>query len=79
VRLIAVATIIAALTASTFTAPALAQEDMAGSNKHHRAAKKTTEAPKVQANEHDYKAALDRLPQQKYDPWGTKRSTDDKH
>ena len=68
VRLLAIAPIIAAL-----AAPAVAQ-DMAGSNKHHGAAKRKTEAPKVQANDKDYKAALDRLPQQKYDPWGTARS-----
>ena len=60
-------------------APAFAQ-DAAGSNKHHRAAKKTTEQPRTQANDKDYKAALDRLPQQKHDPWGAVRSTgsDDK-
>jgi hypothetical protein len=62
VRILAIATIIAAL-----AAPAVAQ-DAAGSNKHHGAAKKKSEPPKVQANDQDYKAALDRLPQQKYDP-----------
>jgi hypothetical protein len=68
VRTLAIATIIVAL-----AAPAFAQ-DMAGSNKHHRAAKKTTEQqPRTQASDKDYKAALDRLPQQKYDPWGTAR------
>jgi hypothetical protein len=69
VRTLAIATIIAAL-----AAPAYAQ-DMAGSNKHHRAPRKNTEQPKTQANDRDYKAALDRLPQQKYDPWGAARST----
>ena len=64
----AIATIIAAL-----AAPAFAQ-DVAGSNKHHGAPKTKTEAPKIQANDKDYKSALDRLPQQKYDPWGTARS-----
>jgi hypothetical protein len=69
VRFLAIATIIAAL-----AAPAFAQ-DMAGSNKHHGAPKKNTEQPKTQANDKDYKSALDRLPQQKYDPWATTRSS----
>ena len=68
-RVLAIATIIAAL-----AAPAFAQ-DAAGSNKHHGAPKKNTEQPKTPANDKDYKAALDRLPQQKYDPWGTARSS----
>ena len=73
-RTLAIATILAAL-----AAPAFAQ-DMAGSNKHHGAPKKSTEDPKVKANDQDYKAALDRLPQQKHDPWGTVRSSgSDKH
>jgi hypothetical protein len=66
-----------ALTIASLTVPAFSQEDAAGSTKHHRAPKKTTEAPKQQANDKDYKAALDRMPAQKYDPWGTVR-TDDK-
>lgn len=69
VRTLAIATIIAAL-----AAPAFAQ-DMAGSNKHHGAPKKRTEQPKTQANDKDYKSALDRLPEKKYDPWGTARPT----
>ena len=71
-RILAIATIIAAV-----AAPALAQ-DMAGSNKHHSAPKKNTEQPRTQANDKDYKAALDRMPAQKYDPWGTARPTSDK-
>ena len=67
-RTLTIAAIIAAL-----AVPAFAQ-DVAGSNKHHGAAKKT-EQPKPQADDKDYKSALDRLPQQKYDPWGTARST----
>ena len=66
-RRLAIVTIIAAL-----ATPAFAQ-DTAGSNKHHRAAKKTTEQSRVRADDKDYKAALDRLPQQKYDPWGAAR------
>jgi hypothetical protein len=74
VRTLAIAIVLAAL-----AAPAVA-EDAAGSTKHHAAPKKSTEQPKVKANDEDYKAALDRLPQQKYDPWGTARSTgSDKH
>ena len=69
VRTLAIATIIAAL-----AAPVLAQ-DMAGSNKHHGAEKKKNEAPKAQANDNDYKAALDRMPAQKHDPWGAVRSS----
>jgi hypothetical protein len=69
VRTLTIATILVVL-----AAPAFAQ-DTAGSNKHHGAPKKTTEAPKAQANDKDYKAALDRLPQQKHDPWGTVRSS----
>jgi hypothetical protein len=75
VRTLAIATILAAL-----ATPAFAQ-DVAGSNKHHGAPKKSTEEPKVKANDQDYKAALDRLPQQKHDPWGIVRSSGsgDKH
>jgi len=75
VRTLAIATILAAL-----AVPALAQ-DTAGSNKHHGAPKKSTEEPKTKANDQDYKAALDRLPAQKYDPWGTARPapSGDKH
>jgi hypothetical protein len=72
VRTLAIATILAAL-----AMPAFAQ-DMAGSNKHHGAPKKSTDEPKAKASEQDYKAALDRLPQQKHDPWGTVRSSSDK-
>ncbi len=75
-RTVAIAIMLAAL-----AAPAFAQEDTAGSNKHHRAERKKNEPAKTQANDQDYKAALDRLPQQKYDPWGTARSptSGDKH
>jgi hypothetical protein len=58
--------------------PAFAQE---GGGRHHGAATKKKEEPaQVKANDKDYKAALDRLPAQKYDPWGTLRpATPDKH
>ena len=68
-RTLAIATILAAL-----AAPAFAQ-DMAGSNKHHGAPKRSAEQPKAKVDDKDYKAALDRLPQQKHDPWGTVRSS----
>jgi hypothetical protein len=75
VRTLAIATIVAAL-----AMPAFAQ-DTAGSNKHHSAPKKSTEEPKAKVDDKDYKAALDRLPEQKHDPWGTVRSSgnSDKH
>jgi hypothetical protein len=72
VRILAIATILAVL-----AMPAFAQ-DMAGSNKHHGAPKKGAEQPKAKADDKDYKAALDRLPQQKHDPWGAVRSSSDK-
>ena len=31
------------------------------------------EAPKKRANEKDYKSSLDRLPDKKFDPWGSVR------
>jgi Tfp pilus assembly protein FimT len=76
VRTLAIAAILAAL-----AAPAFAQ-DMAGSNKHHGAPKKSADEAKAKVDDKDYKAALDRLPQQKHDPWGTVRSSggsSDKH
>jgi hypothetical protein len=64
----------------SLTMPALAQEEGAGVTRHHgRAAPKKTDTPAVKANDKDYKAALDRMPAQKYDPWGTMRPADDKH
>jgi len=69
VRTLAIATIVVAL-----AAPAFAQ-DAAGSNKHHGAPKKSAEQPKVTVDDKDYKAALDRMPQQKHDPWGAVRSS----
>jgi hypothetical protein len=65
------------LTIASLTLPAFAQ-DMAGSNKHHGAPKQKTEPAKVKADDKDYKAALDRLPTQKYDPWGVARPADAK-
>ncbi|HEY2137453.1 MAG TPA: hypothetical protein VGH49_16300 [Xanthobacteraceae bacterium] len=62
-----------ALTIASMTVPAFAQEDAAGSTKHHGAPKKTNEEPKVKADDKDYKSALQRLPDQKADPWGNVR------
>jgi hypothetical protein len=66
-----------ALTIALLSTPAFAQ-DVAGSNKHHGAPKQKTEPAKVKADDKDYKAALDRLPTQKYDPWGAARPVDAK-
>jgi hypothetical protein len=55
-------------------APAVAQ-GIGVSKKHHGAPEQKAQQPKTQANDKDYKSALDRLPQQKYDPWGTARSS----
>jgi hypothetical protein len=35
--------------------------------------------PVAKADDNDYKAALDRLPPKKFDPWGKVRSDDSKH
>jgi hypothetical protein len=62
-------------------APAVA-EDGAGMTRHHgRGTAKKTDTPTIKANEHDYDAALKRVPTptEKYDPWGTMRPTADKH
>ena len=69
--------IVVALTVTSLALPAFAQ-DVAGSNKHHGAPKQKTEPAKVKADDKDYKAALDRLPTQKYDPWGVARPADAK-
>jgi hypothetical protein len=71
-RLFAIALTIAFLSSSAFA------QDAAGSTKHHRAARQKTEPAKVKADDKDYKAALDRLPTQKYDPWGVARPVDAK-
>jgi hypothetical protein len=66
------------LTIAALGAPAVAQVDAAGSTKHHGAPKKKTEEPKIKADEAGYKSALDRLPEQKSDPWGRMRPADTK-
>ena len=69
--------IVIALTLASLVLPAFAQ-DAAGSNKHHGAPKQKAEPSKVKANDKDYKSALDRMPNQKYDPWGIARPADAK-
>jgi hypothetical protein len=69
--------IVIALTIAFLSSSAFAQ-DAAGSNKHHGAPKQKAEPAKVKADDKDYKAALDRLPTQKYDPWGVARPVDTK-
>ena len=74
-RILVVAAMVASLAVPA--APAFAQEDAAGSTKHHSAPKKKADdAPKQKANDKDYNAALNRLPTQKYDPWGQLRPAD---
>ena len=69
---------IIALVMASLSMPAFSQEDAAGSTKHHGAPKKKTEEPKIKADEAGYKSALDRLPEQKSDPWGRMRPADSK-
>jgi hypothetical protein len=61
------------LTIAALTVPAFSQ----GSKGNRHAAPKTEE-PKKKPDEKGYKAALDRMPDRKYDPWGTVRPGDDK-
>jgi hypothetical protein len=76
-RIVIIATIVASLAVPAGMSPAFAQEDAAGSTKHHAAPKKKAdEPPKQKANDKDYNAALNRLPTQKYDPWGQLRPAD---
>jgi hypothetical protein len=56
----------------SLASPAFAQ------GRHKKTDDKTT-TPTVKADDKAYKSALDRLPPQKYDPWGTMRPADDKH
>ena len=68
------------LSLASLVAPALADEDGAGVTRHHgRDAPKKNEPAAVKADDKSYKSALDRLPTQKYDPWGTMRPATDKH
>ena len=70
-------TFMIALAVALLTTPALAQGGPRGSK--HGGGEQKTEQPKTKANDKDYKSALDRIPEQKYDPWGTTRPSDAKH
>jgi hypothetical protein len=70
-RIVAIALAIASLTVP------LSSQATARGNKQHAAGQKTAE-PKNKADEKGYKSALDRLPTQKYDPWGVVRPADAK-
>ena len=67
--------VVIALAIVSLTVPALAQSR---GNRNAAATRKTEAAPKIKADDKGYKAALDRLPAQKYDPWGTVRPGDEK-
>ena len=58
-------------------APAFAEEG-AGVTRHHGRDAKKTDTPAVKANDHDYNAALKRMPAptEKYDPWGVTKPAD---
>ncbi|HUI95172.1 MAG TPA: hypothetical protein VLX44_05425 [Xanthobacteraceae bacterium] len=68
-----------ALAVALLTLPALAQEGGRGSKHRGGGEQKTEQQTKSKADEKDYKSALDRIPEQKYDPWGTTRPSDAKH
>jgi hypothetical protein len=72
-------TLMIALAVALLTLPALAQEGGRGSKHRGGGEQKTEQQTKTKANDKDYKSALDRLPDQKYDPWGTARPSDAKH
>ena len=63
--------VVAAVTAALLSGPAYAQAKMGGGGKGHRDDQKTDQQKKKpdEKTEKAYKAALDRLPDQKYDPW----------
>ena len=73
-------TLIVALTVVLLTVPAFSQgmQGMSHGSKH-RGADQKAQPVQNKANEKDYKSALDRLPDQKSDPWGTIRPGDAKH
>ena len=76
-RLLVIALAVAGLASAA--APAFAEEEGAGVTRHHgRQAPKKNEPAAVRADDGAYKSALDRLPAQSYDPWGTMRPSTDK-
>ena len=70
-------TLIVALTIALLIVPAFSQGMSHGSK--HRGSEQKAQPTQNKANEKDYKSALDRLPDQKSDPWGTIRPGDAKH
>jgi hypothetical protein len=54
--------------------PAAAQ-GMPGSDKRHRGNAEKSEQRKPKVDEKAYQSALDKLPDQKFDPWRTVRET----
>jgi len=70
-------TLIVAIAILSFTPPAFSQS--MGRGGKHRGAEQKTAQPVNKANEKNYKSALDRIPAQKYDPWGTMRPGDAAH
>jgi len=72
-------TLLIALAVASLTLSAHAQEGGRGSKHRGGGDQKAAQQPKNKANDKDYKSALDRLPDQKYDPWGTTRPSDAKH
>ena len=69
--------VVVALTIVSLAAPAVAQ-DSPRSGRHKKTEQKT-QAPAVKADDKAYKSAIDRMPTQTYDPWGTMRPPSDKH
>jgi hypothetical protein len=67
--------VIAAIVASMMV-PAFSQAEARGNK---RGSGQKTEQPKKKTDDKDYKAALDRIPTQKYDPWQTVRPEQNKH
>jgi len=65
-------TLIVALTTALLTVPAYSQ-DASGGKRHHAAEQKSEQQTKTKANDKEYRSSLDRLPNQKYDPWRTAR------
>jgi hypothetical protein len=68
-RAIFAAVMIALLTLimAQFSAPSLAQRNLMQDDK------KKTHEPKKPADDKDYKSALERMPDQKFDPWRNMR------
>jgi hypothetical protein len=67
--------VIAAMTIALLILPAQAQMGGMGGKgggRGHHGQTQNTDAPKKKADDKNYKAALDRLPDKKVDPWADK-------